>query len=69
MCDFMSSIVQMVTKTRGELYAWLKINKITQEECAEMLGVSRSHFNKVLNGTTMPSIKLLERMMQIMEEK
>lgn len=69
MCDFMSNIVQMVTKTRGELYAWLKINKITQGECAEMLGVSRSHFNKVLNGTTMPSIKLLERMMQIMEEK
>ena len=64
----MINISDTVEQTRISLYAWLKIHKMTQEECANILGITRSHLNKVLNGMTKPSLYLLERMIQMMEE-
>ena len=64
----MINISDTVEQTRISLYAWLKKHKMTQEECANILGITRSHLNKVLNGMTKPSLYLLERMIQMMEE-
>lgn len=47
---------------------WINIKGKTQQEIAEILGVSRSHLNKVINGKTNPSVYLLEKIEQLMEE-
>jgi transcriptional regulator with XRE-family HTH domain len=62
----MENINQIIEQTRTQFYAWLKSHKITQEFAAEQLDVSRSHLNKVLNGTTPPSIYLLQKMITYM---
>lgn len=68
MCDYMNNMGDTIAQTRLDMYTWLKKNKITQETGASLLGITRSHFNKVLNGSTQPSLYLLERMIELMEE-
>ena len=47
---------------------WMRIKGCTQQEAAEVLNISRSHLNKVINGKTNPSIYLLEKIEKLMEE-
>lgn len=47
---------------------WMRAHNYTQQIAAETLQISRSHLNKVINGKTNPSIYLLEKMEQLMEE-
>lgn len=47
---------------------WMRIKGYTQQEVAEILNISRSHLNKVINGKTNPSIYLLEKIEKLMEE-
>lgn len=68
MCDYMSTLNEMISQIRLNFYTWLKKHNITQEEAAKMLGVSRSHLNKVLNGSANPSINLINKMSKCMEE-
>ena len=46
---------------------WCENHSLRQVDAAETLGITRSHLNKVLNEKTAPSIKLLEAMMNLME--
>lgn len=47
---------------------WMRTKGYTQQEVAEILNISRSHLNKVINGKTNPSIYLLEKIEKLMEE-
>lgn len=47
---------------------WIWRKGYTQQEVAKILNISRSHLNKVINGKTNPSIYLLEKIEQLMEE-
>lgn len=40
----------------------------TQEDAAREIGCSRSHLSKVFSGKTTPSIKLLEKMEEVLDE-
>ena len=63
----MVDLNKIILQARTDLYAYLTINKITQQECADLLGITRSHLNKVLNGVTLPSIPLLQNMINLVE--
>jgi len=68
MLDEREELAETILQTRTKLYAYLKVNKITQVEGAEMLGISRQHLNRVLNGATLPSLPLLQRMINLVEK-
>lgn len=44
-------------------------NNLTQGEAADLVEISRTHLNKVLNGREVPSMALLMRMEKAMEDK
>lgn len=44
-------------------------NSLTQGQAAELVNISRTHLNKVLNGREAPSMALLMRIESAMEEK
>lgn len=50
-----------------EFRRWYENHNIRQEDIAEQLGITRWHLSKVLNQRTMPSLKLLDKMEEIME--
>jgi transcriptional regulator with XRE-family HTH domain len=44
-------------------------HNLTQGEAAEIVSISRTHLNKVLNGRETPSMALLMRIEKAMEDK
>lgn len=42
-------------------------HNLTQTEAAEKIGCSQEHLSRILKGTKNPSVKLLDKMEQIME--
>jgi len=44
-------------------------NSLTQGDAAELVNISRTHLNKVLNGKETPSMALLMRIEKVMEGK
>jgi len=47
---------------------WRKNTNYTQKEVAEqLLHITRSHLNKVLNGKTAPSLYLIQKMEEVMK--
>lgn len=42
-------------------------NSLTQGDAAELVNISRTHLNKVLNGKETPSMALLMRIEKVME--
>lgn len=50
-----------------EFRKWYENRNIRQEDIAEQLGVTRWHLSKVLNQHTMPSLKLLDKMEEVMK--
>ena len=62
----------MIQKSVNEILTqfelWRKFQGLTQREAAETLGVARTHLNKVVNKRTSPSIQLLERMENLMNQ-
>ena len=48
---------------------WYENRNIRQEDIAEQLGITRWHLSKVLNQRTMPSLKLLDRMEEVMKNE
>ena len=47
----------------------MTINNLTQGEAAELVQISRTHLNKVLNERVTPSMALLMRIEKAMEDK
>lgn len=48
---------------------YMKHHNLTQGQAAELVDISRTHLNKVLNGRETPSLALLMRIEKAMEEK
>lgn len=46
---------------------YMEDNNLTQGEAAELVDISRTHLNKVLNGREVPSMALLMRIEKAME--
>lgn len=47
---------------------YMEDNNLTQGEAAELVDISRTHLNKVLNGRETPSMALLMRIEKAMED-
>ena len=43
-------------------------HNLTQTEAAEKIGCSQEHLSRILKGTKNPSVKLLDKMEQVMEK-
>lgn len=67
MCDFMALFINGISNFLLEFRQWYENRNMRQIDVAEILGITRSHLNKVLNEKTAPSIKLLDAMAQLME--
>lgn len=52
-----------------EFRKWYENRNILQEDIAEQLGITRWHLSKVLNQRTMPSLKLLDKMEEVMKNR
>jgi len=59
-------IQKSVNDILNQFELWRKSQKLTQREAAEILKITRTHLNKVLNKRTAPSIQLLDRMEELM---
>lgn len=44
-------------------------HNLTQTEAAEKIGCSQEHLSRIFKGTKNPSVKLLDRMEQVMEKE
>ena len=43
-------------------------HNLTQTDAAEKIGCSQEHLSRILKGTKNPSVKLLDKMEQVMEK-
>ena len=68
-CDFMTRWLNDISDFLRQFRNWYENRNIRQEDIAEQLGITRWHLSKVLNQRTMPSLKLLDRMEEVMEER
>lgn len=59
-------IQKSVNDILNQFELWRKNQKLTQRDAAEILKITRTHLNKVLNKRTAPSIQLLDRMEELM---
>ena len=61
----------MIQKIINNFIHYMEIHNLTQGEAAELVDISRTHLNKVINGKETPSSALLMRMEKVMgvEEK
>ena len=59
-------IQKSVNDILNQFELWRKSQDLTQREAAEILKITRTHLNKVLNKRTAPSIQLLKRMEELM---
>ena len=59
----------MIQKIIDEFKHYMAINNLTQGDAAELVNISRTHLNKVLNGKETPSMALLMRIEKVMEGK
>ena len=59
-------IQKSVNDILNQFELWRKSQDLTQREAAEILKITRTHLNKVLNKRTAPSIQLLDRMEELM---
>jgi len=46
----------------------MAVHNLHQGEAAELINISRTHLNKVLNGRETPSMALLMRMEKVMQD-
>ena len=58
----------MIQNIIEQFKEYMAENNLTQGAAAELINISRTHLNKVLNGRETPSMALLMRMEQAMEE-
>ncbi len=66
-CDFMTQLLNDIPNFLHEFRKWYENRNIRQEDIAEQLGITRWHLSKVLNQRTMPSLKLLSAMEEVMQ--
>lgn len=59
------SLIQVIIERFKQ---YMEDNNLTQGEAAELVDISRTHLNKVLNGREMPSMALLMRIEKAMED-
>ena len=57
----------MIQKIIDEFKHYMAINNLTQGAAAELINISRTHLNKVLNGRETPSMALLKSMEDVMD--
>ena len=60
MCFLIQTIIDRFKKYMAD-------NRLTQGQAAELIKISRTHLNKVLNGRETPSMALLMRMEEQMD--
>lgn len=58
------SLIQVIIERFKQ---YMEDNNLTQGEAAELVDISRTHLNKVLNGREVPSMALLMRIEKAME--
>ena len=68
-CDFMTRWLNDISDFLRQFRNWYENRNIRQEDIAEQLGITRWHLSKVLNQRTMPSLKLLDRMEEVMKNE
>jgi len=56
----------MIQKIINSFIHYMEIHNLTQGEAAELIDISRTHLNKVINGKEAPSSALLMRMEKVM---
>lgn len=56
----------MLDELLNELRAYMKRNKITQEEMARQLGITRPQFNRILNGKSGTTVRVMESVYHIL---
>ena len=66
-CDYMAQFLNNISDFLNQFRKWYENQNIRQEDIAEQLGITRWHLSKVLNQRTMPSLKLLETMEEVMQ--
>ena len=59
-------VCYLIQKIIDEFKQYMSIHNLTQGEAAELINISRTHLNKVLNGREIPSMALLMRMEECM---
>ena len=57
----------MIQKIIDEFKIYMSKHELTQGQAAELVNISRTHLNKVLNGRETPSMALLMRIEKAME--
>ena len=57
----------MIQKIIDDFKTYMYKHDLTQGQAAELVNISRTHLNKVLNGRETPSIALLMRIEKAME--
>lgn len=59
----------MIQTIINKFKLYMADNSLTQGDAAELVNISRTHLNKVLNGKETPSMALLMRIEKVMEGK
>ena len=62
-------ITNSVKKILVDFERWRESQGKTQREISEELGITRTHYNKVVNDRTAPSLQLLDRMEKMMNRE
>ena len=57
----------MIQKIIDDFKVYMHKHELTQGQAAELVNISRTHLNKVLNGRETPSMALLMRIEKAME--
>ena len=58
----------MIQEIIDKFKKYMVDNNLHQGEAAELINISRTHLNKVLNGRETPSMALLMRMEKVMHD-
>ena len=58
----------MIQKIIDKFKEYMILHKLSQGAAAELINISRTHLNKVLNGREAPSMALLMRMEKVMDD-
>ena len=65
---FERGVCYLIQEIIDKFKEYMAIHNLHQGEAAELINISRTHLNKVLNGRETPSMALLMRMEKVMQD-
>ena len=65
---FTGGVCVLIQKIIDKFKEYMILHKLSQGAAAELINISRTHLNKVLNGREAPSMALLMRMEKVMDD-